>query len=138
MGLPTIIFLVVLTVILIPTIKGIAEGSSKTNEEKKEEARKLKTREDEGIFGTIGRIFLGDEFVDKRKTTDAFSRQQEEKKIKAKEAGFSNVKDFEEATRFDDSKLFFPKDKFGNPIISTESVIQKSSKGRFGGKKRRF
>lgn len=139
MGLPTIIALVALGIFLIPTIKGIAEGSSKTDEEKKQEAKKQTTREKEGLFGTIARIIIGDASFEKRKVNDAESRLKEIKRQQARDAGFKSVKQFEIA--FDtnrDPNKFLPKDKDGNPIKNFQKNEPVKIFSRFGGQKRRF
>ena len=139
MGLPTIIILVVLAILLVPTLKGIAEGSGKTDEEKTDEARKQKTREDEGLFQTITRIFVGDEKFERKKVRDEESRLKEIKRQQALDAGFKDVRKFELA--FDsnqDPNKFLPKDTDGNPIKDIKKDQPLRIFSRFGGQKRRF
>ncbi len=139
MGLPTIIALVVLAVILIPTLTGIAKGTSKTPEEKRAESNKQKTREDEGIFSTIARIIVGDNAFENQKINDAEKRLKEIKRQQAKDAGFSNVEEFERKTNTNlDPNKFLPKDKDGNPIKNLDSNEPVKLVSRFGGQKRRF
>ena len=139
MGLPTIIALVVIAIIAIPTIKGIADGSSKTPEEQRAESNKQKNREDEGIFGTLGRILLGDNAFENRKINDAEKRLKEIKRQQAKDAGFSSVSEFERKTDTNrDPNKFLPKDKDGNPIKNLDSNEPVKLFSRFDGQKRRF
>ena len=143
MGLPIIIFLVVIGIILIPTLKSIAQGSQKSDEEKQIENRKRSVREKEGAVDTLLRIVIGDERFDNSKVNVAERQRKETKRQQAKQAGFSSVKEFEIANDPNrDPNKFRVKNADGSPLTERQKLLQikidKSVGTRFGGQKRRF
>ena len=144
MGLPVIIILVVIGIIAIPTLKAIAQGSGKTDEEKKLENRKRSQREKEGALDTVLRIFIGDERFENNKVRVIDAQRKETNRQQAKTAGFSSVKEFELKTdRNRDPDKFRVKNADGSPLTLSQQKFQDeldavSVKSRFGGQKRRF
>lgn len=141
MGLPTILFLIVAGIVLIPTLKALGSSRNLTDEEKNDEAKKQKLREGEGFFGTVGRILIGDDRFNNAKIRLVDKERQDLKRQQAKEAGFTSVKEFEFSTDTNrDPNKFRPKDKDGNPLNVDTSRKNEPIKiiTRFGGQKRRF
>ena len=143
MGLASIIFLVAIGIILIPTLSGIAKGSQKSEGEKEIENRKRSVREKEGAVDTLLRIVIGDERFDNNRVNVAERQRKETKRQQAKEAGFSSVKEFEIATDTNrDPNKFRVKNADGSPLTERQKEQQRkidaSVKSRFGGQKRRF
>ncbi len=143
MGLPIIILLVVIGIILIPTFKAIAQGSGKSDEEKKLENTKRLQREKEGGLDTLLRIVIGDERFDNNRTRIIDAQRKETKRQQAKKAGFSSVKEFEIKTdRNRDPDKFRVKNADGSPLTERQKQFQDkldlSVKSRFGGQRGRF
>lgn len=143
MGLPIIIFLVIIGIILIPTLTGIAKGSQKSDEEKKLENQKRSQREKEGALDTLLRIMIGDERFANNRTRVLDAQRKETKRQQAKKAGFSSVKEFEIKTdRNRDPNKFRVKNADGTPLTERQKQFQDeldlSVKSRFGGQRGRF
>lgn len=143
MGLPIIILLVVIGIVLIPTLKSIAQGSGKSDEEKKLENTKRLQREKEGGLDTLLRIVIGDERFDNNRVRIIDAQRKETKRQQAMKAGFSSVKEFEIKTdRNRDPDKFRVKNADGSPLTERQKQFQDkldlSVQSRFGGQRGRF
>lgn len=111
-----------MAIIAFTSGRELIDNILKPQSERDRDAAKRRQREDEGVFGTLGRIFVGDRAVDNANTRRIDTKfRADAKKLKREQArakGFASVDEFEKATdpnrtREDNITKFNPKGIIG-------------------------